>query len=88
MDARYEQAKKRVEDIKGFFVHLAIYVVVNLGVFALNMITSPDTLWFYWVTFGWGIGVAIHAVAFLIEGRFGSDWEERKIDEYLKQHPA
>jgi hypothetical protein len=35
---------------------------------------------------GWGIAVAIHAaVVFLGGGRFGSDWEERKIREYMEQ---
>ncbi len=33
---------------------------------------------------GWGIGFAIHAaVVFLGGGRIGSDWEERKIREYV-----
>ena len=27
---KYEQAKKRVEEIKGFYTHLIIYVLVNI----------------------------------------------------------
>ena len=66
----YERAKKRVEEIKGFYIHLGVFMVVNLGLFAINMLTSPDTLWFYWPLLGWGVGVAIHAFTLLAEGRF------------------
>jgi len=29
----YEQAKKRVEEKKGFFIHLTVYIVVNIMLF-------------------------------------------------------
>ena len=32
-DPRYEQAKKHIEEVKGFYIHLTIYVIVNLGLF-------------------------------------------------------
>ncbi len=66
---RYEQAKKRVEEIKRFYVHLVVYVLVNLGLFAINMIASPGHVWFFWPALGWGIAVAIHAATLIIEGR-------------------
>jgi len=80
---RVEQARKRVEDLKGLYVHLAIYAIVNLAIFGVNAITSFGTWWFYWPLFGWGIGVAIHVVSVIIEGPFGSRWEERKVQELL-----
>ena len=40
-DEKYEKAKKRVEEIKGFYTHLIVYVVVNLGLFILNFVTTP-----------------------------------------------
>ena len=27
---RYEQAKKRVEKIKGFYTHLVVYIIINI----------------------------------------------------------
>ncbi len=42
--ARYEKARKRVEEIKGFYTHLLTYVLVNLALFVLNLITSPRSL--------------------------------------------
>ena len=32
---------------------------------------------------GWGIAVAIHAATLVINGRLGSEWEERKIRELI-----
>ena len=85
---RYERARKRVEDIKGFYTHLTVYVLVNLGLLTLNLLTSPNELWFYWPLLGWGIGVAAHAVSVFGPGlMWGPEWEERKIRELMdKDH--
>jgi len=81
-----ERARKRVEEIKGFYVHLGVYLIVNAALFTIDMITSPGTLWFYWPLMGWGIGVAIHAFALLTGGRlFGPEWEEKKVHEILQR---
>ena len=80
--ALYERAKKRVEEIKGFYAHLMTYVLVNLALIVLNMVTSPRDLWFFWPLFGWGIGVVAHAASVFGPGRlWGAAWEERKIKE-------
>ena len=75
-----------MESLKGFYVHLTIYLIVNAFIFGINMITSPKTYWFYWPLLGWGIGLLIHAVSvFLFEGFLGKDWEERKVKEYVRR---
>jgi hypothetical protein len=80
-DTLYKRAKARVDALRGFYIHALVYVVVNLGLFTINMLTSRDSLWFYWPLFGWGIGLAINAVVVFTGGLFGPDWEERKIRE-------
>jgi len=83
---KYDKAKKRVEEIRSFYSHLFVYVVVNVGLFLLNIITSPRSLWFYWVLIGWGIGLAIHALnIFGTEKILGKDWEEKKIKELMEK---
>ena len=83
---RYNQAKKRVEAIKGFYGNLTSYIVLNIFFFILNMVTSPNHLWFYWPLLGWGIGVAIHGMTvFNYSPFFGKDWEERKLKEYIEE---
>lgn len=83
-EERYYQAKKRVEEIKGFYGNLIAYVVVNIGLMVLNLVTSPNHLWFFWPMLGWGIGVVFHGLkVFNYSPFFNKDWEERKIREYM-----
>ena len=83
-ETKYQKAKERVEEIKGFYVHLIVYILVNLLLFTINMITSPDNLWFIWPLMGWGIAIPLHAVR-VFAGTLGSDWEEKKIAELISK---
>ena len=82
----YEYARKRVHQLRDFYIHASIFVLVNLFLFALNLVTSPAHLWFYWGLLGWGIGLAAHAVSvFGLESAWGQEWEERKIQEIMER---
>lgn len=83
-DESYLRAKKRVENLKSFYIHLTVYVLVNLMLFLINIIDDPSYLWFLYPLGGWGIGVAIHGLTTLSSGKFGAEWEERKIKEYIE----
>jgi hypothetical protein len=84
-EIKYQKAKKRVKELRGFYGHLSVYVVVNLGLFLINITTSPERLWFIWPLMGWGIGFVFHALSvFGFLPRFGADWEERKIREIME----
>ncbi len=83
-DPGYEEARKKVKALKGFYMNLFMYVVINIFLAILNLITSPDHLWFLWVVFGWGIGIVIQALTvFGKNALFGSNWEDKKIKEYM-----
>lgn len=83
---QYESARKRVKEIKEFYSHLLSYVVVNLFLMALNLLTSPEHLWFFWPMLGWGIGIAVHAMkTFNLMPFLGKDWEERKLKEFMEE---
>ena len=85
-ETSYYKAQKRVEDIKGFYGHLTSFIVVNLGLMVLNLITSPQHLWFFYPAMGWGIGVVIHGMSVFNYLPFlGNNWEERKIREFMEQ---
>ena len=84
-DPRLEAAKQRVEELRGFFIHLAIYVAVNLGLFVIDAIQG-GAWWFFWATIGWGIGLVSHAIAlFFTSGGWASRWESRKIEQYVRE---
>ena len=85
-DNKYQKAKKRVKEIRGFYTHLGVYVLINAMLLLIDITMSPDILWFYWPLLGWGIAVALHALrVFGAGGRFGAEWEERKINELMEQ---
>ncbi len=77
---KYRNAKKQVDEIKGFYANLIAYCVIIPFLIFLNYRTSWDHKWFFYPMFGWGIGVVIQG--FMVFG-YGKDWEERKIREYM-----
>lgn len=46
----------------GFFIHLAVYLIVNALLVAINLTTSTAYLWFKWPLLGWGAGLLVHAL--------------------------
>lgn len=83
---RYLKAQKKVEDLKGFYGNLSSYIIVNTGLLILNLVTSPNHLWFFYPLMGWGIGVAIHGMSVFNYMPFlNRDWEEKKIQELMSK---
>ena len=52
----------KIYKLRGFFIHLLAYVVVNIGLVVINVLTSPSYYWFIWPMMGWGIGVMADAL--------------------------
>ena len=82
-DADLRRLAIRRADMKlGFRAHLMAYAIVNAGLFLINMVTTPEHLWFYWPMIGWGLGLAAHAAAVFADGEH---MRERMIEaEYEK----
>ena len=78
----YFRAKKRVEELKGFYGNLISYCCVIPFLVFINLWVSPGFHWFWFSVFGWGFGVVMHA--FKVYG-YSSNWEERKIREILEK---
>lgn len=84
---RYEQVRKRVEALKGFYIHATAFVLVNIALFTINLLVGGGW-WFYWPLIGWGIGFGAHALGvfgFGSSGPWGQDWEERKTREMMEK---
>lgn len=79
------EAMEYVRDIKGFYVHLASYVVAMTLLLVLNLVTGGP-LWVIWAALGWGVGVFVHAISvFEIFSPFSVDWEKRQIEKRLRR---
>jgi hypothetical protein len=82
----YERARRKVQQIKGLYVHVSVYCIVIAGLFLINFFSTRGTWWFFWPALGWGIGLAFHAFGvYGTEALFGADWEERKLREILER---
>lgn len=85
-DAAYERAKKRVEELKGFYGHLVSYIVVITFLAIVNFLTTPGFWWFLFIAFFWGIGLVAHGSSvFMKRGIFSKEWEDKKIREYMEK---
>ena len=81
---RYERARRRVREIRAFYVHLAVFVAVNIVLHGINLVTAPKVYWAVWPLLGWGIGVLAHGLTTYRWVPFvGQEWEERKIRELM-----
>ncbi|MDN3618821.1 2TM domain-containing protein [Polaribacter undariae] len=96
-EQNYIKAKKRVKAIKGFYVHLMVFVIVNIfisGVVIFGLLQSNYSFYDAITNFGvystwlfWGIGMFFHwmgVFGFKSIG-FGKDWEEKKIKEFMEK---
>lgn len=81
----YYKAKKRVEELKGFYSNLLSYCLVIPFLVFINYRTSWNFQWFWFPMLGWGMGLTFHA--FGVFG-YGKSWEERKIQEILEKEDA
>lgn len=82
---KLEAAKRRVAALKGFYIHLTAFVLVNIGLTAINIGTGSEW-WVQWVWLGWGIGIIAHALAVFGRGsNIVSDWEKRKVRQLLEK---
>lgn len=83
-EKRYKMAKKRVENLKGFYIHFGIYLLLLPVFLYLNYISGTNFPWALFPIVGWGIGLAGHAAeTFNYNPFFGKNWEERKIRELM-----
>ena len=91
-----ERAKKCVEELKGFYKHLMVYIMVNIMITTVIVVSQMynggsfiDALWNFgsfstW--FFWGIGVFFHGLkVFSFNPFFNKNWEERQIQKYMEE---
>ena len=81
----YREARKRVEEKKGFFTHLAVYIIVNIGLVLIWAFPAGGGYpWFLWPLGGWGIGILFHFLGVFVFPR-QSKWERREIEKEVER---
>ena len=85
-ELQYERAKNKVKEIKGFYIHALVYVLVNSFSLFWKYQKSGDFEINNWGSGLWGIGLLAHGLSVFIPNFiFGSKWEERKIREIMEK---
>ena len=94
--SKLRRAKKRVEELKGFYWHLASYLIVNLVITTFKIVrnlsegeTFGEAFWDFGtfaIWFFWGIGLFFHgAKVFGTIPILGKEWEERQIRKFIEK---
>ncbi|NND01771.1 MAG: 2TM domain-containing protein [Acidimicrobiia bacterium] len=87
VDPALERARKHVTEVRDFYYHLMVFLLVNAMLIALDLRTGPNDFflgldWSFWVLFGWGFGLLGHAVSvFFGDFRVQQIYEEEKRRE-------
>lgn len=83
---KFKRAKKQVDEIKGFYIHASIYMIINIFLL-INIFLNTDRFWqwpHFITPFFWGIGLLFHgAKVFGFNPLFSKSWEERQIQKYM-----
>ena len=93
---KLKQAKKKLEDLKGFYWHLASYIGVNSFISIskiVNNLVNGETFSQAFFDFGtfaiwlfWGIGIFFHALkVYSYNPIFSKEWEKRQIQKYIEK---
>lgn len=81
-------ARKRAGAKLGWYFHAAVYVIVNLFVFAMSQYAFGNRSWSIFPLLGWGLGLALHGASVWLIGA-GGDVRERMVQkerERLQRH--
>jgi len=90
-EQKYIRAKKKMKSIKGFYVHLMVYLVINAFIIIAQLLDGEGWGIFYdWGTYGtfifWGIGLFFHGFSvFGMDLILGKTWEEDKIKKIMNR---
>ena len=80
-------AHKRAGAKLGWYVHAALYVVVNLFIFGISQYAFGHRPWSVFPLLGWGLGLGLHGISVFLLGAGGGLREDlvRRERERLRQ---
>lgn len=93
---KYLRAKKRTEELRKFYKHVIIYVALNIAISAFKLrlymrdgesfeeVMTRLDMYIVWVI--WGVFLLLQAIkTYRSNVILGSDWEEKKIREFMNE---
>lgn len=83
----YEEAKKRVKAKKDFYIHVALYICVNIFLIIIWAFASGGGFpWFIFPLGGWGIGIVFHFLeVFIFERKVDTTAIEKEAEKIRRE---
>ena len=73
-------AHKRAGAKLGWYVHAALYLLINAVIFAMSTYGLGSRPWSWFPVLGWGLGLALHGVSVFVLGN-GSGLREQMVQK-------
>jgi hypothetical protein len=82
-DELRKKAAKRAEEKIGFYIHFAIYIMVNIMLWSIWWINGGTGTypWPIWATIGWGIGITAHLIGTYASSGFQDRLTEKEYEK-------
>jgi hypothetical protein len=83
----------RAHTLRSLYTHLGVYVVVNVFLVLMNMLTEHGRVdWAFWPILGWGIGLGCHLVAAVVQlknpgGEEFQEWR-KEVSSQRQEQPG
>ena len=85
-EIRYQKAKKKARNIRDFYINLSLFCLFIPIIIGINLYYVPEYHWFWFSLLGWGTGMFIQGlIAFEFHPTVTKNWEERKIQQFIKE---
>jgi len=76
-------AARRAKSFTDLAWHIGAFVILNAMFWALDLFVGQSgAQWAYWISAFWGLALAFHVLAYLIDGR---QVERRRAERYSEQ---
>ena len=84
-EARLARAQKTAQQMRQFYVGLAIYIAVISFLAYINYRSNWEHKWFLYPAAGWGFGILIQYFKIFYKGKYlGQSWEDKKVAELME----
>ncbi|MCK0068230.1 MULTISPECIES: helix-turn-helix domain-containing protein [Kordiimonas] len=84
--SREAEAIEHVKNLKGFYTHLLVFVLVMPGLILLNLLLTPVFHWWIFVLVPWLFAIALQGAITCNFFKFlGPEWEEREFRKRMNR---
>ncbi len=86
-EMKYLKAIKKIQEVKIFYTHVTLYLIVNSLLLFINYNYFSNFYWALFLLIAWGTNLIFSGIKLFTEQKvlFGFDWEKRMIEEFMNK---